>query len=84
MQHPVWCGPIGPGFRLSLRREALKTTLRVAVVHKDALQRIGSDEDDPDEELLLRDLWEDETQRDVLIDSLKAGCEVRAGRPPSP
>ena len=34
---PEKCWPIGPGFRLSLRREALKTTLRVAVVHKDAL-----------------------------------------------
>ena len=44
------------------------------------LERIG--EDDPEEELLFRDLWEDETQRDVVIDSLKADCEVRAGRPP--
>ena len=59
----------------------MKTTLRVAVVHKDALQRIGSDEDDPDEELLFRDLWDEETQRDVVIDSLKADCEVRTGRP---
>jgi hypothetical protein len=57
------------------------TTLRVAVVHKDAFQRIGSDEDDPDEKLFLRDLWEDETQREVLIESLKAGCAVRTGRP---
>jgi hypothetical protein len=44
------------------------------------LQRIG--EDDPDEELLFRDLlWEDETQREVVIDCLKADCEVRTGRP---
>jgi hypothetical protein len=55
----------------------------VAVVHKDALQRIGSDEDDPDEERLFRDLWEDETQREVVLESLKADCEVRTGRPPS-
>jgi hypothetical protein len=34
------------------------------------------------EEQLFRELWEDETQRDVVIDSLKADCEVRAGRPP--
>jgi hypothetical protein len=59
----------------------LKTTLRVAVVHKDALQRIGSDEDDPDEQLLFRDLFKDETQRDLMLDSLKADCEVRVGRP---
>jgi len=38
-------------------------------------------EDDPDEEQLFRDLWEDETQRDVVIESLKADCEVRTGRP---
>ncbi len=44
------------------------------------LERIG--EDDPDEEQLFRDHWEDETQREVVIESLKADCEVRAGRPP--
>jgi hypothetical protein len=44
------------------------------------LERIG--EDYPEEELLFRDLWEDETQRDVVIESLKADCEVRTGRPP--
>jgi hypothetical protein len=43
------------------------------------LERIG--EDHPDEEQIFRDLWEDETQRDVVIESLKADCEVRAGRP---
>jgi hypothetical protein len=44
-----------------------------------SLQRIG--EDNLEEELLFRDLWEDETQREVVIDSLKADCEVRTGRP---
>jgi hypothetical protein len=34
------------------------------------LERIG--EDDPDEEQIFRDLWEDETQREVVIESLKA------------
>ena len=34
------------------------------------LERIG--EDNPEEELLFRGLWEDETQRDVLIESFKA------------
>jgi hypothetical protein len=32
---------------------------------------------------LFRDLWEDGNQRDVVIESLKADCEVRVGRPPS-
>ena len=44
------------------------------------LERIG--EDDPDEEQIFRDLWEDETQREVMIEILKADCEVRRGRPP--
>jgi hypothetical protein len=43
------------------------------------LERIG--EDYPEEELLFRDLWEDDTQREVVIESLKADCEVRTGRP---
>ena len=43
------------------------------------LERIG--EDYPDEERLFRDLWEDETQREVVVESLKADCEVRTGRP---
>jgi hypothetical protein len=41
------------------------------------LERIG--EDNPDEELLFRNLWEDETQWDVVLESLKADCEVRRG-----
>jgi hypothetical protein len=45
------------------------------------LERIG--EDYPEEELLFRDLWDEETQREVVIESLKADCEVRSGRPPS-
>jgi len=44
------------------------------------LERIG--EDDPDEEQIFRDLWEDATQREVVIESLKSDCEVRTGRPP--
>jgi len=43
------------------------------------LERIG--EDHPDEELLFRDLWDNETQRDLVTESLKADCEVRAGKP---
>jgi hypothetical protein len=46
------------------------------------LARIG-EEDDPSEERLFRDLWEEETQREVVIDCLLADCEVRTGRPPS-
>ena len=45
------------------------------------LERIG--EDYPEEEQLFRDLFEDETQRDVVIESLKADCEIKTGRPPS-
>jgi hypothetical protein len=41
------------------------------------LERIG--EDDPDEEQLFRDLFENETQRKVVIESLQADCEVRVG-----
>jgi hypothetical protein len=44
------------------------------------LERIG--DVDPEEEDLFRDLWEDETQREVVVESLKAECEVRRGRPP--
>ena len=43
------------------------------------LERIG--EDHPEEEVLFRNLWEDETQREVVIESLKADCEIRTGRP---
>jgi hypothetical protein len=42
---------------------------------------LHSGEDETKEEKLFRDLWEDETQRDVVIESLKADCEVRRGRP---
>src|SRR5215204_1066411 len=42
------------------------------------LERIG--EDYPVEEQIFRDLWEDETQREMVIESLKADCEVRTGR----
>ena len=42
---------------------------------------MGSAEDDSEEELLFRDLFEDETQREVVIDCLQADCQVRAGRP---
>jgi hypothetical protein len=43
------------------------------------LERIG--EDDPDEERLFRNLWDEENQREVVIESLRADCEVRTGRP---
>jgi hypothetical protein len=43
------------------------------------LERIG--EDYPEEEQLFRDLFEDEIQREVVIESLKADCEIRTGRP---
>jgi hypothetical protein len=37
--------------------------------------------DDLEEEQIFKDLWDDETQREVVIESLKADCEVRRGRP---
>ena len=43
------------------------------------LERIG--EDNPEEEQVFPDLWEDETQREVVLESLQADCEVRKGRP---
>ncbi len=42
------------------------------------LERIG--EDDPEEERMFRDLWEDPGERETVLDSLKADCEVRPGR----
>ena len=44
------------------------------------MERIGRD--NPNEGRLFRDLWEEETQRDVVLACLKADCEVRKGRPP--
>jgi hypothetical protein len=44
------------------------------------LERIA--EDDPEEEQIFRDHWEDETQREVVIESLRADCAVRTGRLP--
>jgi hypothetical protein len=38
--------------------------------------------DDPNEKQIFRDLWEDDTQREEVIESLKADGEVRMGRPP--
>ena len=43
------------------------------------MERIG--EDDPEEGRIFKDLWDDETQREVVIESLKADCGVRR-RPP--
>jgi hypothetical protein len=42
----------------------------------------GNGVDDPEEEQIFRDLWEDETQREVVMESLKPDCDVRVGRPP--
>ena len=38
------------------------------------LERMG--EDDPEEERLFRDLWQDGTQREEVVESLKADCEI--------
>jgi hypothetical protein len=67
--------------------DAKKVHLRLALNSKyvegfveGCLERIG--EDDPDEEQLFRDLWEDEGERETVLEALKADCEVRPGRPP--
>ena len=39
-------------------------------------------EDDPYEVQLPRDHWDDETQRETVLESLKADSEVGAGRLP--
>ena len=43
------------------------------------LERIG--EDEPKDEDLLRDLWEDEGEREMVLGILQAECEVLPGRP---
>jgi hypothetical protein len=35
----------------------------------------------PEDEQIFRNLREDETQKELVIDSFKADCEVRTGRP---
>ena len=42
---------------------------------------MGISEDHPEEEHLFRDLWEDDSQREVVIESLEADCEIRTGGP---
>ena len=43
------------------------------------LERIG--ENDAEGKLLFRDLWEDEGERETVLEILKAECEVLAGKP---
>lgn len=43
------------------------------------LERIG--EDNPEEELLFRELWDDPAEKDTVLDILKSDCEIMAGRP---
>jgi hypothetical protein len=46
------------------------------------LERIG--EDDPEGEALMRDLWEDDAEKETVLDILKAECDVLPGRPAGP
>ena len=43
------------------------------------LERMG--EDEPDDEALFRDRWEDEGERETMLSILQAECEVLSGRP---
>jgi hypothetical protein len=44
-----------------------------------ALERIG--EDEPEDEALFRDLWEDEGERETVLIILQTECEILPGRP---
>ena len=37
-------------------------------------------EDHPEDDAMLRDLWEDEAEKDTVLGILKAECEARSGR----
>ena len=43
------------------------------------LERIG--EDDAEGEDLLRGMWDDDSEKETVLDILKAECDVVAGRP---
>ena len=58
-------------------RQHRKTGARISWSNGFCECKVGADR----EELLFRDLWDEETQRDVVIESLQADCEVRTGRP---
>jgi hypothetical protein len=36
----------------------------------------------PEDEATFRVLWEDDAEKETLLEMLKAECEVRTGRPP--
>ena len=46
---------------------------------KGCLERMG--EEEPDDEALSRDLWEDEGERETVLTILQADCEVLPDRP---
>lgn len=47
------------------------------------LEKIG--EDDPEGEALMRELWEDDAEKETVLDILiKAECDVLPGRPAGP
>jgi hypothetical protein len=39
-------------------------------------------EENSEEKHHFRDFWEDEGEREAVLEPLKADCEVRSGRPP--
>ena len=54
----------------------LWASLPQAGTGQECLERIGKDS--PEEVQILRDLWEDDTQREVVMESLKADCKIRS------
>ena len=63
----------------SNRSHLSMTTLRHCAKSVKSAESAPKALDDPEEEQIFRDLWEDETQREVVIESLKA-YSVRRGR----
>ncbi len=66
--------------------DAQKFYLRLALAPKyiegfveGCLERIG--EDESEDEVLFRDLWEDEAERETVLMVLQAECKVLPGRP---
>jgi hypothetical protein len=56
----------------SNRSHLTMTTLRHCAKSVKSAESAPKASDDPEEGQLFRDLWDDETQREIVLDSLKA------------
>jgi hypothetical protein len=50
------------------------STLRLCAKSAISAESALKASDDPEEEQILQHLWEDETQREMVLDSFKADC----------